>query len=57
MLEIRDTINEPILMIENAKKTGVYFIIPSANKILYTYGLKVVDIQRDLEKKQEDKEQ
>ncbi len=56
MLEIRDTINQPILMIENAKKTGVYFIIPSSNKILYTYGLKVVDIQRDLEKKDQDKE-
>ncbi len=54
MLEIRDTINQPILMIENAKKTGVYFIIPSANKILYTYGIKVVDIQRDLEKKEQE---
>lgn len=52
MLEIRDTINQPILMIENAKKTGVYFIIPSANKILYTFGIKVVDIQKDLEKKE-----
>lgn len=56
MLEIRDTINQPILMIENAKKTGVYFIIPSANKILYTYGLKVVDIQKDLEKKEQENE-
>ncbi len=53
MLEIRDTINQPILMIENAKKTGVYFIIPSENKILYTFGIKVVDIQRELEKKEE----
>ena len=51
MLEIRDTINQPILMIENARKTGVYFIIPSENKILYTYGLKVVDIQKELEEK------
>ncbi|MBP5678419.1 MAG: hypothetical protein J6X28_01145 [Bacilli bacterium] len=56
MLEIRDTINQPILMIENAKKTGVYFIIPSTNKILYTYGIKVVDIQRDLEKKEKEEE-
>jgi len=54
MLEIRDTINQPILMIENAKKTGVYFIIPSENKILYTYGIKVADIQRDLEKKEDE---
>ena len=57
MLEIRDTINQPILMIENAKKTGVYFIIPSSNKILYTFGIKVVDIQRELEKKEEDEEE
>ena len=56
MLEIRDTINQPILMIENAKKTGVYFIIPSENKILYTYGLKVVDIQKNLEEKEKAKD-
>ena len=51
MLEIRDTINEPILMIENARKTGVYFIIPSANKILYTYSIKVAEIEKEMKKK------
>ena len=51
MLEIRDTINQPILMIENAKKTGVYFIIPSSNKILYNYSIKVAEIQRELQSK------
>lgn len=56
MLEIRDTINEPILMIENAKKTGVYFIIPSSNKILYNYSIKVAEIQRELKKKTTKKE-
>lgn len=55
MLEIRDTINEPILMIENAKKTGVYFIIPSSNKILYNYSIKTSEIQREIKKKSKEK--
>lgn len=48
MLEIRDTIQEPILMVENKGKTGVYFLIPSKTKILYSYGLKVSDIKKKL---------
>lgn len=41
MLEIRDTILSPILMVENKRKSGVFFIIPSNTKILYCYSLKV----------------
>lgn len=40
MLEIRDTLNQPILMIESKEKNGAHFIIPSNTKILYTYSLK-----------------
>lgn len=48
MLEIRDTINQPILMKENEDKTGAYFVIPSNTKILYVYRLKVSDIEKKI---------
>ena len=48
MLEIRDTLQQPILMVENKNKDGVYFIIPSNTKILYTYGLKLSDIKKKM---------
>lgn len=47
MLEIRDTIKQPILMKENNDKTGAYFIIPSNTKILYVYRLKISDIKKE----------
>lgn len=50
MLEIRDTIQEPILMVENKTKTGVYFLIPSKTKILYLFGLKVAEIKKQMKK-------
>ena len=37
MLEIRDTIQAPVLMYENADKTCCKFIIPTDSKLLYTY--------------------
>ncbi len=43
MLEIRDTINSPILMHENGDKTCTQFIIPTATSLLYLYELKVAD--------------
>lgn len=49
MLEIRDTIRQPILMRENSEKTGAYFIIPSSTKLLYIYRLKVSDIEKEIE--------
>lgn len=48
MLEIRDTIGQPILMKENEDKTGAYFVIPSASKYLYVYRLKVSDIKKEI---------
>ena len=48
MLEIRDTVQEPILMIESKYNKGAYFVIPSGTKILYSYGLKVSDIKKNM---------
>ena len=53
MLEIRDTLQQPILMVENKQKDGVYFIIPSNTRILYTYGLKLSDIKEQMQEKEE----
>ena len=50
MLEIRDTIKQPILMKESDDKTGAYFVIPSNTKILYIYRLKISDIKKEMEK-------
>lgn len=48
MLEIRDTIGQPILMSQNSANTGVYFMIPSNTKILYVYSIKVSDIKKKM---------
>lgn len=48
MLEIRDTIKQPILMKQNKEKTGSYFIIPSSSKYLYIYRLKLEDIEKQI---------
>ena len=41
MLEIRDTIQAPILMYENEDKTCAKFMIPTDSKLLYLYVIKV----------------
>jgi len=41
MLEIRDTIQAPILMHENEEKTCTKFLIPTDSKLLYVYEVKV----------------
>ena len=41
MLEIRDTIQAPILMFENADKTCTKFMIPTDSKLLYVYQIEV----------------
>ena len=46
MLGIRDTIQSPILMSENADQTCTQFIIPTNTKILYLYEVKVEDYDR-----------
>ena len=41
MLEIRDTIQSPILMSENEDCTCTQFIIPTSTKLLYVFEIKV----------------
>ena len=41
MLEIRDTIQAPILMYENEDKTCTKFLIPTDSKLLYVYEVKI----------------
>ena len=41
LLEIRDTIQAPILMHENDDKTCAKFMIPTDNKLLYLYEIKI----------------
>ena len=52
MLEIRDTLKQPILMLENETKDGTFFIIPATNSIIYTYSLRVVDIKAKMDNKE-----
>lgn len=40
MLEIRDTLQQPILIVEQQGKSEVYFIIPSNTRLLYVFSLK-----------------
>lgn len=51
ILEISDKLRKPILMKENKEKTGAYFIIPSDTKLLYVYRLKVSDIEKEINEK------
>lgn len=51
MLEIRDTVQQPILMSEDQYKRGTYFMIPTNTKIMYVYGLKVNDIKKEMNKR------
>ena len=43
MLDIRDTLQSPILMQENEDKTCSRFFIPTATRFLYLYEIKVED--------------
>ena len=43
MLDIRDTMQSPILMHENQDRTMTQFLIPADNNLLYVYEIKVED--------------
>jgi hypothetical protein len=43
LLEIRDTIQSPILMYENEDQTCTTFMIPTNTKLLYVFEIKVED--------------
>ncbi len=54
MLEIRDTIQAPILMYENEDKTCAKFMIPTDSKLLYVYKIEVEGYtEPEIEKKEE----
>jgi len=54
LLEIRDTIQAPILMFENEDKTCAKFMIPTDSKLLYLYEIKIDGyIEPETEPKQE----
>ena len=56
MLEIRDTIQSPILMNENADQTCTSFMIPTNTKLLYVFEIKVDDYDEIYKKTEEDEE-
>lgn len=41
LLEVRDTMHIPIIMVENKENLMAYFVIPTINNILYFYSLGV----------------
>ncbi|MBR2466884.1 MAG: hypothetical protein IKB38_08180 [Clostridia bacterium] len=53
MLEIRDTIQSPILMSENDDRTMTRFIIPTPTKLLYIFEIKVADFDEIYSKTEE----
>ena len=47
MLEIKDSSDKPLLMLENEAKTGTFFMIPVGEGVIYTYALRVEDIMAE----------
>jgi len=56
LLEIRDTIQSPILMNENEDKTCTTFMIPTNTKLLYIFEIKVADYDEIYNKAEEGEE-
>lgn len=49
MLEIRDTIQKPILMQEDADKTWAKFIIPADANLAYVFEMRMEDFEEELQ--------
>ena len=47
LLEIRDTIRQPIFMYENADRTSTKFFVVTCQKTIYCYEIKVEDDEED----------
>ncbi len=56
LLEIRDTMQLPIIMIENKEKSVTCFAIPTPSKILYFYSISIKQYALSVGKNDEDKE-
>ena len=48
MIEIKESSEKPLLMLENKEKTGTYFLIPVEDRVIYTYAIRVVDIESEI---------
>ena len=48
LLDIMDIINSPILMIENSKKNGCFFIVLTNTNFIYVYGIKIEEIEKKI---------
>jgi len=47
LLQVRETINKPILMTEKTSAMETYFFIPSDNNVVYIYELKTGNLRRN----------
>lgn len=47
LLQVRDTISEPILMLETIKDKETDFIIPTKGQVIYIYRLKLDDLKKN----------
>lgn len=57
MLEIRDTIQKPILMQEDEDKTWAKFIIPAETNLVYMYQMKMEDFEKEIARLEEESAQ
>ena len=48
MIEIKESSEKPLLMLENQEKTGTFFLIPVGEGVIYTYAIRVVDIESEI---------
>ena len=48
MIEIKESSEKPLLMLENKEKTGTFFLIPVGEGVIYTYAIRIVDIESEL---------
>lgn len=48
MLEIKESSEKPLLMLENKEKTGTFFLIPVGEGVIYTYAIRIVDIEAEV---------
>ena len=48
MIEIKEASEKPLLMLENKEKTGTFFLIPVGEGVIYTYAIRVIDIESEM---------
>ena len=47
MIEIKESSEKPLLMLENKEKTGTFFLIPVGEGVIYTYAIRIEDIEAE----------